>query len=104
MTFLPILPSVNENLERESNPMPWPLFLCLSGSAFLVSLTDQNKQLSNVKYLFNFLNHGVSVLEIYRFITFLGIGMLFFIKQCQLKLCLVINNNQQKLVQKCCLI
>ena len=61
MTFLPMLPSVNENSERESNPMPYPLYLYLSESAFLVSFTDSNKQLFNVKSAFKFLNHGVSV-------------------------------------------
>ena len=43
MTFFPVLPSVNENSERESNPMSWLLQLYLSGSAFLVSFTDPNK-------------------------------------------------------------
>ena len=33
----------------------------LSRSAFLVSFTDINKQLSDVKYVFNFLNYGPSV-------------------------------------------
>ena len=57
----------------------------LSGSAFLVSFTDRNKQLLNAKPLFVFVNCGPNVLEIYRFITFLGIDTLFFIKQCPLK-------------------
>ena len=56
-----MLPSGNENSERESNPVPYPLYLYLSGSRFLVSFTDPNKQLFNVKSVFKFLNHGVSV-------------------------------------------
>ena len=60
MTFLPMLPSVNENSERKSNPMPYPLYLYLSGLAFLVSFTDPKKQLFNIKSVFKFLNHGVS--------------------------------------------
>ena len=43
-----MLPSVNENSERESNPMPKPQYLYLCGSAFLVRFTDPNKQLCNV--------------------------------------------------------
>ena len=39
MTFLPMLPFINKNFERESNPMPQPLYLYLSGSAFLVSFS-----------------------------------------------------------------
>ena len=59
MTFFPMLPSVNENSERESNPMLRPLYLYLSGSAFLVSFTDSHKQFFNVKSVFKFLNHGL---------------------------------------------
>ena len=40
MTFISMLPSVNKNLEQESNTMQQPLYLYLSGSAFLVSFTD----------------------------------------------------------------
>ena len=61
MAFFPMLPSVNKNSERESNPMPQPLYLYFPGSAFLVSFTDPNKQLFNVKSVFKSLNHGVSV-------------------------------------------
>ena len=43
MTFLPTLPSDNENYNRESNPIPWPLYTYLSGSAFLATLTSPNK-------------------------------------------------------------
>ena len=59
MTFFPMLPSGND--KRESNPMPQQLYLYLSGSAFLVSFADPNRQLSNVNSAFKFLNHGVSV-------------------------------------------
>ena len=61
MIFLPMLPSVNKKSERESNPMSQSLYLYLSGSAFLVSSTDPNKQLFDVKHVFRFLNNGVSV-------------------------------------------
>ena len=61
ITFLPMLPSGNENSERESNHMPQPLYLYLYRSAFLVSFTDPNKQLRNVKSVFKSLSHGLSV-------------------------------------------
>ena len=77
-----MLPLGNENSERESNPMPYRLYLCLSRSAFF---TDPNEQLPNLKAVFKFFNCGFSVSEIYRFITFLGIEIIFFIKQCPLK-------------------
>ena len=54
-----MLTSVNENSERKSNPLLYSLYLYLS--AFLVRLTDRNKQLFNVKSVFNFLSHGFSV-------------------------------------------
>ena len=57
MIFLPILPSVNENSERESNPLQELLYLYLSRSAFLVSFIDPNKQLPNVKSVFRSLGH-----------------------------------------------
>ena len=57
----PMLPSVNENSEQKPNPMLQPLYLYLPGSAFLVSFTDANEQLFNVKSVFKFLNHGFSV-------------------------------------------
>ena len=79
-----MLPSVNKNFKIESNPMPKPPYLYLSRSAFLGSFVEPNKQLFNVK-LFKFLNHGLSIKEIYRFITFLGIEKLLFIMQCPLK-------------------
>ena len=46
--------------------------------------------LFNVKSVFKFLNHGVSALEMYTLITFLGMEMLF-IKQCSLK---VLSDNK----------
>ena len=61
MTFLPILPSVNENCERESNPILHPLYLYLSGSAFLVSFTDPKKQLPNIKFVSKSLDHRFSM-------------------------------------------
>ena len=51
-----MLSSVNENPERESNPMLQPIYLYLSESAFLVSFIDSNKQLFNVKFVLNFLD------------------------------------------------
>ena len=80
-----MLPSVNENFEQESNLMPEPLYLCLSRSAFLVSFTDPNKQLFNVKSLSKFLNYGVSVKKYIDLLLFLGTEILLFIKQCPLK-------------------
>ena len=65
-----MLPSLNENSERESNPMPWLVYLYLSGSAFLVSFTDPKAQLFNVKSMFKFLNHGVSLQEIFTYFFF----------------------------------
>ena len=38
-----------------------PTYWYLSGSAFLASFTDPNKQLFNEKTLLKFFNHGVSV-------------------------------------------
>ena len=56
-----MLASGNENSERESNLMPYLLYLYLPRSAFLVSFTDPNEQLFNVKSVFKFLNYGFSV-------------------------------------------
>ena len=61
------------------------LHLYLSGSVFLVSFTNPNKQLINLKSVFVFLNCGPNVSDIYEFIKFLGIDLLFFIKQYPLK-------------------
>ena len=74
-----MLPSVNKSSERESNPFQLPLYLYLSGSTFVFSFTDPNKQFFNIKFVFKFLNHGLSMLEVNRFITFLGIEMLLSI-------------------------
>ena len=52
MTFLPMPPSVNENSERELNPMPQLLYLYLSGSSFLVSFTDPNNLSFKIKSVF----------------------------------------------------
>ena len=56
--------------------MSQPLYLYLSGSAFLVSFADPNKQFFSVKYVFKFPNHGFSMQEKYRFTTFLEIEIL----------------------------
>ena len=48
MTFLPTVPSGNENSEQESNPMLQLLYLYLSKSEFLVSFRDPIKQLENL--------------------------------------------------------
>ena len=61
MTFFTRLPSVYKNSEQKSNHIPRPLYLYLSGSAFLVSFTDPDKQFLNVKSVFKFLNHGLTV-------------------------------------------
>ena len=57
MTFLPIQPSVNENSERKLNPMLQPLYLYLSGSAFLVIFTDPKKQCFKVKSVLTSRDH-----------------------------------------------
>ena len=64
MTFYPMLSSVNKILnENEIICCSCYLdqYLYLSRSAFLVNFTDPNKQLCNVKPVFEFLNHGFSV-------------------------------------------
>ena len=61
MTFFPMLLFLNKNSKRELNHLPGSLYLYLSGSAFLVSFTDPNKQFFNIKSVFKFLNHGFSV-------------------------------------------
>ena len=57
MTFLPMLPSGNENSERESNLIPYPVYTYLSGSAFLTNLTPPNKQSFTVKSEFKSRDH-----------------------------------------------
>ena len=42
MAFLRMLPSGNENPERESNPIPKPLYMYLFRSALLPNLTPPN--------------------------------------------------------------
>ena len=61
MKFYPVDLSVNENSEQESNPTLYLLYLHLCRPAFLVSFTDPNKQLLNVKSVFKSLNHGFSM-------------------------------------------
>ena len=61
-----------------------------------VSFTDPSKQLRNVEFAFKFLNCRPSVQEIYRFINFLEVEILFFILFYSY---LVINDDLQKLVQ-----
>ena len=43
--------SLNENSERKSNPVPYSLYLYLSGSTFLVSFTDQEKYFAPLRIL-----------------------------------------------------
>ena len=59
VTLFPMLPFVNENSERESNPMSQLLCLYLSTSAFLVSSTAPNKQLPSVKSVFKSFYHWI---------------------------------------------
>ena len=53
--------SGNENSERESNPIPWPPYTYLSGSALLANLTTPNKQSFKLKSKFKSRDH-VSIL------------------------------------------
>ena len=46
ITFLPNPPLGCEKVPLESNPIPYPEYLYLSMSAFLVNLTAPNKQFS----------------------------------------------------------
>ena len=48
ITISPKLPLGNEKVPPESNPIPYPLYLYLSMSLFLVILTAPNKQFFNV--------------------------------------------------------
>ena len=43
-TSTPNLPPGNEKLDLLSNPIPWPEYLYLSMSVFLVKVTAPNKQ------------------------------------------------------------
>ena len=51
-----MLPSVNDNSERESNPIPQPVYKYLSGSTFVAKLTPLNKQSFKVKSEFKSLD------------------------------------------------
>ena len=53
MTFLPTLKSANENSERESNPIPEPLYTHLSGSAFLVQSIQVKRASKSGDYVSN---------------------------------------------------
>ena len=70
-----MLPSANENSERESNLIPKPVYMYLSGSTFLVSFTDP---------ISNYLMQNL-YLSFLAFIAILGMEILLFIKQCPLK-------------------
>ena len=61
----------------------------LEVTAFLVTFTDPNKQLSNVKSVFKFLNHSFHM-------SVMDKNIIFFIKRCPLYL--VLHDNQQELV------
>ena len=56
-----MLPSVNKNCEQESNSIPQPLYSYLSVSVFLVSFTDPNKQLPDIKFVFKSLDYQSSL-------------------------------------------
>ena len=65
-----MLPSVNENSEqilKESNPKWYPIYLHLSGSTFLVSFTDPNKELFNVKHSIRFPRTGINTKQLKNF-------------------------------------
>ena len=68
--FFPMLSSVHENSTHESNPMSQLLYLYLSGSAFLVSFTAPNKQLSSVQSVFKSFDHVSNLCEVYKLTTF----------------------------------
>ena len=48
ITFLPSPPLGCVKLPLESNPIPYPEYLCLSTSVFFVNLTAPNRQFCNV--------------------------------------------------------
>ena len=73
MKFLPMLPSGNENFKRESNPMPWLLYLYLSASTFLVSFTAPNKQSFSGKSVFKPLDHLSNSYTINKFTALFGV-------------------------------
>ena len=47
------------------NPMPQPLYLFLSGSAFIVCLTVPNNELPSLKSVFEFVDHVSNLYEIH---------------------------------------
>ena len=49
MTFLPTLPSDNQNSERESSLIPQMVYTYLSGSTFLANVKPPNNQSFKVK-------------------------------------------------------
>ena len=57
----------SENCEQESNPMPKPLYLYLSGTTLLVSFRDPIKLLPDAKSVFKSLDHQISPKQIYKF-------------------------------------
>ena len=61
MRYFTTLTSADEYSQQEPNPILWLLSLYLSRSAFLLSVTDQNKQLPNVKYEFKTLGYSCSM-------------------------------------------
>ena len=73
MTLFPKLPLVNENSERESNPMLQSLHLYLSGSAFLARFLDANKQSFRVKPVFKSREYASNSYTINKFITLFGV-------------------------------
>ena len=79
MTFYYMLPSANKSSAPESNSMLWLLYLYVSRSTFLVSFTDPNNQLSNIKYVFKLLNCrlGLSKKNIYIYYLFRDINIIY---------------------------
>ena len=56
----------------------------LSGSVFLVSFTDPNEQLPNVKSVSKSVDHRSGVYQISKFTAAKEVSLLIFIKQCPL--------------------
>ena len=57
MTFLPKSKFGSKKSERELDPIPQPIYMYLSGLAFLVNLTPPDKQFLNVKSVFKSRDH-----------------------------------------------
>ena len=53
-----MLPSGNENSERESNPVPYCEYEFSSSLAFLISLTASNKEYFRVQLVFKSHDHA----------------------------------------------